>query len=139
MARPTAYKPEYNEQALKLCRMGATDKQIADFFGVTEKTIANWKNKKAGFLQSLKEGKLLSDAEISNSLFHRAKGYSHKDVDIRVVAGQIVETPIDKHYPPDATSCIFWLKNRQPEHWREKQEVKIEADTVKAIKIIDAC
>ena len=24
---------------------------------------------------------------------------------------------------PDTTAIIFWLKNRQPEYWRDKQEV----------------
>ena len=28
-----------------------------------------------------------------------------------------------KHYPPDTTAAIFWLKNRQVERWRDKQEV----------------
>lgn len=118
--------------------MGATDEQLADFFGVTKKTIANWKNNKEGFLHSLKEGKLLSDAEISDSLFNRAKGYSHLDTDIRVLNGKIVQTPITKHYPPDVTACIFWLKNRQIEYWREKQEVKVETGTAKEIIIVDA-
>jgi hypothetical protein len=30
--RPTKYKEEYNEQAYKLCLLGATDKELADFF-----------------------------------------------------------------------------------------------------------
>lgn len=57
-----AEKAEYKEQARKLCRLGATDVQLADFFGVTEKTLNNWKNKYPGFLQSLKEGKEIADA-----------------------------------------------------------------------------
>jgi len=32
--------------------------------------------------------------------------------------------PTVKHYPPDTTAAIFWLKNRQPAKWREKQEVE---------------
>ena len=28
-----------------------------------------------------------------------------------------------EHYPPDTTAAIFWLKNRQPEKWRDKKEV----------------
>jgi len=43
--RPTKYLSEYNEQVEKLCKLGATDKQLADFFNVTEKTINNWKVK----------------------------------------------------------------------------------------------
>lgn len=121
MARPTKYKKEYNEQALKLARLGATDIEMADFFEVSESTFNLWK-KKGGLSESLKEGKMLSDAEVSDKLFKRATGYSHEEDDIRVVAGQIVITPTIKHYPPDTTAGIFWLKNRQPDKWRDKKE-----------------
>ena len=30
---------------------------------------------------------------------------------------------VTKHYPPDPTAAIFWLKNRQPDTWRDKVEV----------------
>ena len=58
------------------------------------------------------------------SLYHRANGYSHPDVDIKVIDGEIVQTELIKYYPPDATSAIFWLKNRQPKKWRDKQETE---------------
>jgi hypothetical protein len=128
--RPSSYKPEYIEQALKLARLGATDKEISDFFNVGEKTLNNWKTDHPEFLQSLKEGKLLSDAEVSSKLYHRALGYSHEDTDIRVISGEIVQTRIIKHYPPDTTACIFWLKNRQPDKWRDKTEVISDNTTV---------
>ncbi|MDE4014421.1 hypothetical protein Q7499_00930 [Glaesserella parasuis] len=58
---------------------------------------------------------------VANSLYKRALGYEAPDIDIRVIENQIVETPLIKHYPPDPTSAIFWLKNRQPDKWRDKQ------------------
>jgi hypothetical protein len=27
-----------------------------------------------------------------------------------------------EHIPPDVTACIFWLKNRDPQHWRDSQQ-----------------
>jgi hypothetical protein len=30
-----------------------------------------------------------------------------------------VIVPYIQHVPPDVTACIFWLKNRDPEHWRD--------------------
>jgi hypothetical protein len=128
--RPSSYKPEYAEQVQKLSRLGATDKEMADFFGVAESTFHKWKIDYPQFSESLKVGKLLSDAEVSNKLYHRALGYSHEDVDIRVVAGEIVKTSLIKHYPPDTTACIFWLKNRQPEKWRDKTEVAADSATI---------
>ena len=31
-------------------------------------------------------------------------------------------------YPPDTTAAIFWLKNRKPAEWRDKQEQQHEAN-----------
>ncbi len=132
MARPTKYKPEYIEQAKKLCAKGFTDIELSDFFEVNEKTLNNWKHEYPEFLQSLKDGKKDHDNNsVVKSLLQRAMGYSHKED--RILANPkdpenpiIVETV--KHYPPDATSMIFWLKNRLPDEWREKQDIMVSGD-----------
>lgn len=118
--RPTDFNEEYVEQARKLCRLGATDQEIADFFDVSARTIYRWKAEHDDFCQALKAGKAEADDRVERSLFARANGYEHDEVDIRVVNNAIVQTPIRKFYPPDTTACIFWLKNRRPEEWRDK-------------------
>ena len=122
MGRPSKYRPEFVEQAKKLCRLGATDLEIADFFGITVRTLFNWKNEHDDFFHALNESKTIPDERVERSLFHRAIGYEHDEVDIRVIDHQIVKTQIRKYYPPDATACIFWLKNRRPDLWRDKRE-----------------
>ena len=124
MARPSKYKAEFVAQAEKLCRHGATDIEIADFFEVDVRTLYRWKGEHEVFCQALKAGKDVSDERVERSLFSRANGYEHDEVDIRVVANQVVQTPIRKFYPPDTTAAIFWLKNRRPQEWRDKQEVE---------------
>ena len=122
MGRPSKYRPEFVEQAKKLCRLGATDLEIADFFGITVRTLFNWKNEHDDFFHALNESKTIPDERVERSLFHRAIGYEHDEVDIRVIDHQIVKTQIRKYYPPDTTACIFWLKNRRPDIWRDKRE-----------------
>lgn len=126
MARPTKYKSEFVEQAQKLCKLGATDIEIADFFEVDVRTLYRWKGEHEEFCQALKIAKSEADERVERSLFARANGYEHDEVDIRVVGGEIVQTPIRKYYPPDTTAAIFWLKNRKPEEWRDKQETAVE-------------
>ena len=99
--QPTSYQSEYNEQARKLCLLGYTDKQLADFFGVCEATINNWKLAHPQFLESIKAGKETADCNVVQSLYHKA-------------------------LDGDTTAALFWLKNRQPKHWRDKQEIKQE-------------
>lgn len=122
--RPTKYQAEYAEQAYKLCLLGATDAKLADFFGVSEATVNTWKTAHPEFLESITRGKDSADAEIAQALFHRAKGYSHPEVDIRVVASEIVQTPLVKHYPPDTPAASLWLRNRQPALWRDKVDME---------------
>lgn len=120
IGRPSKFRPEFVEQARKLSMLGMTDAEMAKFFEVKEQTLNNWKIDYPEFFESLKEGKVLADGNVVASLYHRALGYSHPEDDIRAIAGEVVITPTIKHYPPDTTACIFWLKNRQPEKWREK-------------------
>jgi len=57
VGRPTDYKVEYNEQVYKLCLLGATDVELANFFNVNEDTIYEWKKKYTEFSESIKKGK----------------------------------------------------------------------------------
>ena len=121
--RPSSYKPEYAAQAEKLCKLAATDIEIADFFEVDVRTIYRWKEAHEEFSQALKTGKELADERVERSLFSRATGYEHDEVDIRVIGQEIVQTKIRKYYPPDTTAGIFWLKNRRPAEWRDVSKI----------------
>lgn len=126
--RPTDYKPEYCEQVEKLCKLGATDEEIGDFFGVTEQTINNWKKEHPDFFESIKAGKIEADSNVADRLYQRAMGFEHDSEEIKVVSmgqnsgSEVERVPIRKVYPPDPTAAIFWLKNRQPKKWRDKTE-----------------
>ncbi|MDR1348903.1 MAG: helix-turn-helix domain-containing protein [Prevotellaceae bacterium] len=125
--RPTDYKPEYAEQVFKLCLLGATDKAIADFFSISEKTLNTWKKKNLDFLQSIKRGKNEADANISAALYSRAKGFVKKDCEkVFQFKGNIVRAKVAEYFAPDTSAIIFWLKNRQPKLWRDKQTQVVE-------------
>ncbi|MGB5848214.1 MAG: hypothetical protein WBH40_07000 [Ignavibacteriaceae bacterium] len=110
----------------KLAEFGFIDTQLADLFGVSVQTVNNWKKESPDFSLALKEGKEISDARVVMSLFERATGYEHKEDKIFYdsKSGKTVTVQTTKQYPPDSTSMIFWLKNRQPNKWREKTEIQ---------------
>jgi hypothetical protein len=120
--RPTDYREEYCEQAEKLCKLGATDKELADFFDVAESTINEWKLAHPEFSESLKKGKTLADANVAERLYQRAMGFEHDSEEIKVIDGSIERVEVRKVYPPDTVAAIFWLKNRQKKKWRDKTE-----------------
>lgn len=136
--RPSKYKPEFAKQAEKLCRLGATDAELADFFQVAVSTLNLWKIEHEEFSESLKLGKETVDQRVKSALFHRAMGYSHPEDDIRAINGEIIVTPTVKHYPPDTTACIFWLKNRMPDEFRANPDDLPPSDADRTIEIVRA-
>lgn len=124
IGRPSSYREEYAEQTYKLCLLGATDKELADFFGVVEPTVNNWKKDHPAFLESITRGKMAADADVAEKLYHRALGYSHAAVKIFMPAGasEPVYADYTEHYPPDTQAASLWLRNRQSGKWRDKQD-----------------
>jgi hypothetical protein len=136
MARPSKYKAEFAEQAGKLCKLGATDRELADFFGVVESTLNLWKLQYPEFSESLKQGKDEADKRVEHSLYHRALGYSHEAVKILMTKeGEVYREDFIEHYPPDTTACIFWLKNRKPAEWRDKTDIEHSGNL--SVSIVD--
>jgi hypothetical protein len=121
--RPSKFKPEFVEQARKLAELGATDREVAEFFEVEERTVHRWKHENEQFCQSLKVGKEAADERVVQSLYRRAIGYSHDATKIAVnAAGEVTTVPFIEHHAPDTTAAIFWLKNRRRDEWRDKHE-----------------
>ena len=123
--RPSKFDEKFCVQAKKLCMLGATDVELAEFFEVSETTINTWKKEHPKFLLSIKEGKQEADSEVASKLYHRAIGYEHPEVHVSNYQGEVTLTPLTKHYAPDPTAAIFWLKNRQPAKWRDIKAVEI--------------
>ncbi len=126
--RPSKYKEEFAKQAKFLADKGCTDPEVAAFFEVAVSTVSLWKLKHPEFSEALRLGKDEADSRVERALFERATGYSHSDVHVSSYQGEVTITPIMKHYPPDSTAMIFWLKNRKAEQWREKPEGSDEDD-----------
>jgi hypothetical protein len=112
MARPTAYKPEYAEQAKKLAVMGLTDAELADVFGVSVRTLYNWKATYPALAKALKVGKKAPDDRVERSLYQRAVGYEYESEKVFQHNGTIVRAKTREHVPASVTAAIFWLKNR---------------------------
>jgi len=123
--RKSKHTPKMDKIAEELAKKGFTDNELAGFFGVTEQTINNWKKQFPLFFESLKTGKALSDSKVKASLFQRAIGYSCPDVHVSSYEGNVTLTPVVKHYPPDTTAQIFWLKNRLPKEFKDKHEIAV--------------
>lgn len=124
--QPTKYRINFCKPARALCERGATHEDLAKYFEVNVESIYEWKKVHPEFSNAIKDAKLDFDTRVERALYERAIGYSHEDVHFAVCNGELVSSPTTKHYPPDATSMIFWLKNRKPKEWREKTDVALQ-------------
>jgi transposase-like protein len=123
--RPSKFDDVDKEYWAFLIEKGYTNREIANKIGVDESTIYNWMKVHDQFFKSLKGFREFADSEVEASLYQRAKGYKVKEVKLfQDKRGNIIEHEVMKSYPPDPTSMIFWLKNRKPDQWRDKQEIE---------------
>ncbi|CAG5067971.1 hypothetical protein DYBT9623_00699 [Dyadobacter sp. CECT 9623] len=124
--RPTDYDPDFHPQeAYELCLLGSTDEQLAEDFGITTRTLDNWKKKHYEFFRALSRGKRSADAKVARSLFERACGYQHPETKYFVVKvdqnlEEVQERETIARYPPDTKAATVWLSNRT-RNWRERQ------------------
>jgi hypothetical protein len=125
--RPSKYQPDYAKQAEKLCLLGATDQEIADFFEVEVRTVYRWKGQFPEFCQALKAGKDQADERVERSLYQQAIGYEQDEVKIFMPAGAEgpVYAPFRAKVAPNVTAAIFWLKNRRGSEWRDKTQQEL--------------
>lgn len=131
------------EGLLKLeswARNGLTNEQIASNMGISRKTLQEWCNKYGDICDTLKRGKEVVDIQVENALLKRALGYQYDEVtkervlDYAPDTGELlgshmaVTKKVTKEVQGDTTAQIFWLKNRQPEKWRDKRDVSVEGN-----------
>lgn len=120
VGRPTKYDVRFCDQVYRLSLLGSTDEEMAHCLGVTEKTFIEWKQGHEEFLQSITRGKEDADGNVAERLYQRALGYSHAEEKIFQSDGKIIRAETTKHYPPDTQAASLWLRNRQPQKWRDK-------------------
>ena len=86
--------------------------------------------------EALKKGKEVVDIEVENALLKRALGYSYEEKKVEVSEEGTKVTKTIKEVVPDTTAQIFWLKNRRPEQWRDKQDIE-HSGAVNVRKVYD--
>ena len=128
---PTLYHADEHPKAARaMVREGKSLWEVAQVFGVNESTITDWQNRHPEFAAQIALGYDDRTRDVEKALLDRAKGYSHPAVKIITVSGgqgmgsTVEQVPYTEHYPPDTEAAKFWLKNRKPAEWRDKQEVE---------------
>lgn len=123
IGRPSKFKDVDLNKVMRLSVAALTDEQMAIALDIAVSTLYEWKNKYPEFSEALKKGKESADRRVEHSLFERATGYEHPEIKYFAHEGIVTdERIVTKHYPPDTTAAIFWLKNRKPDEWRDAKD-----------------
>lgn len=132
MARRSKYREEYHLPWIRgLTRRGYTLDEIANDIGVAASTVKKWVHDFPELSDAVKKARALPDIEIEDALYNRARGYTRKTTKTTIQAvedGSSKQTKVEvfeEEVPPDTTACIFWLKNRDRERWRDRQATEI--------------
>ncbi len=122
--RPSKFTPEIAQKICLLAKKGLTDKEVCQILAIAQSTLNDWKHKPE-FSESLKAAKASVDDQVENSLLSRALGLAYEEK--HESKGRVVRI-VKKYGLPDVTACIFWLKNRRPDKWRDKREYDEQAE-----------
>lgn len=124
------------ERVRNYCLLGASNNRLEQFLDLPNGTLPNYAERFPQLREAIRAGREDADAAVAHSLFARATGYSHTAIKIfrskvsellpdgtRIDSYETVTVPYVEHYPPDVNAAIFWLKNRQPNTWRDRIEI----------------
>ena len=125
-------------------RDGLTNDQISKNMGINTSTLWDWRKKYSNISNALKKGKEVVDYEVENALLKRALGYKYKEVTKERIYNSetkeyefVTTKEVEKEVVPDTTAQIYWLKNRKPKQWKDKQESSNEEQLSKLDKILE--
>jgi len=137
--RPTAYSQNYLPLAFALGELGLIDVEIAPRMQISESTLNRWKKKHPEFKKALNNGKAIIDREVENQLLLATKERTIEEsvIDVRTgkdgkpLKGDSRLKKTKKIIQGSVPAQIFWLKNRQPDKWRDTSHVTVANDDIK--------
>lgn len=100
MPMPSKYRAEFCKQAKRLCLLGATDQEMADFFEVAVTNLREWFNRHPQFGAAVRAGKMAADMNVATSLYRNA------------IRGNVM-------------AQMYWLNNRRRLNWRQRQDIEV--------------
>lgn len=105
-------------------RDGCTIEETRLRMGVANSTLRRWRDEHPEIAQAMERGAADFDDEVEASLMRAALGYDYEE---EVLDKDGFVRTLRKHQAANVTAMIFWLKNRRPDQWREKREVRVDA------------
>lgn len=132
------FDPSFVARAENYAHLGLTEEEMSECFDVSLPAFKRWKAKHPELRSAIKRGGPEATAHVARTMYLNAIGYEHtedKIVTHRTQRGKLIVDviPTVKKYPPNHVSGIFYLKNKDPSRWKDRQELSASDDLKKLI------
>jgi hypothetical protein len=131
------FRPEMVEQTRRLYLLGQTDEEVANFFGVTPRTLYVWVTNRPEFREARELGKLDADGRVIESTFNRCHSHKVKLKKWMNTKEGPVEIEEEVHIPGDVKAQQFWLQNRHPDKWNKQAQAHAEKEAHKEQSLLE--
>ena len=128
------YGKEIVDRICKHLKGGATVQSTCAIVGISKETFYQWKKTKPDYSDVIKKAMAVPDRKVEDALRKSAiMGHSFEEIEYKAVAvGDKVKLipikKITKVVPPNVTAQIFWLKNRCPDEFKDRQETELSGE-----------
>lgn len=120
--RPSKLREEFIQKIPELIRAGASQKEIAAIFGITQQAVSFWVKNNPKFFVEWNYHKAIIDGKVEQKLYESAVGAVTKETRTKTdVLGREQVTYVEREHAPDVEAAKFWLSNRRPESWKIRQ------------------
>ena len=110
---------------------GLTQMEIAENMKITPACLTQW-IRKSPLIKDAIGFKERAFANVENALYMECIGYHYRE---QVVTNKGEVLWLEKFKAPSVSAQIFFLKNRVPEYWADRREVKYKEDAPKKIVV----
>lgn len=138
------------KQIEEWARMGLTNTQIATNIGVARQTFQKWISESDDINDYLMRGREVVVTEVANALVESARGHKvvvKKSYKIKEVyyddrgkkheSEHIEYADEEQYFPPQPQSLQFFLKNKRPDEYKDRVEVRDNESSAKLDSILD--
>lgn len=120
------YNQSYHPMlAMRMARVGHTEKEIAELIGVSQAVMARWKHDSPVFREALRTGKVEALTRVEEAVYKVAVGYHYEEEEARVYRGQVLKYKVRKWRPADGQIALKILERQSRHLWGDVQRVEL--------------
>lgn len=97
--------------------LGATDAELADWLGISPKSVQRLKQRDPAFKAAVLAGGREANANVVYAGYRRAVGMRVVEQKAVVCNGEITIVDLEREIPPDTGAVFKWLHNRERDAW----------------------